>query len=44
MLIALKFPYLYFYYAYTMCVVETGVTWTLGRVLRVWLGCVEGEG
>ena len=24
--------------------VETGVIWTMGRVLRVWLGYVEGEG
>ena len=24
--------------------VETGVIWTMGRVLRVCLGCVEGEG
>ena len=24
--------------------VDTGVNRTMGRVLRVWLGCVEGEG
>ena len=24
--------------------VEIGVIGTTGRVLRVWLGCVEGEG
>ena len=29
------FHYLYFYNAYTTCVVETGVIWTMGRVLRV---------
>ena len=26
------------------CVVETGVNWTMGRVLRVLLRCVEGVG